>query len=89
MLEGFFYERCCVCYTTYMLAGKRLTPEEYFALEQRSEVRHEYVNGELHAMAGDKKQNNRVVRRLMRRLDRRVEEKGCDLFFTVVNLKVD
>ncbi|MDX2004459.1 MAG: Uma2 family endonuclease [Meiothermus sp.] len=72
-----------------MLTGKRLTPEEYLALEQRSEVRHEYVNGELHAMAGDKKQNNRVVRRLVRLLDKRVEEKGCDLFFTVVKLKVD
>jgi Uma2 family endonuclease len=72
-----------------MLKGIRLTPEEYLELEKHSEVRHEYVEGELRAMAGDKKQNNRVVRRLVRLMDRRAEEKGCDLFFTVVKVQVD
>lgn len=72
-----------------MLTGKRLTPEEYLELEKRSEVRHEFVDGEMHAMAGDKKQNNRIVRRLVRLLDQRAEEKNCDLFFTVVKMKVE
>ncbi len=72
-----------------MLTDKRLTTEEYLELEKRSEVRHEFVDGVLHAMAGDKKQNNRVVRRLVRLLDRRAEEKNCDVFFTVVKMKVD
>jgi Uma2 family endonuclease len=35
--------------------------EEYRELEKRSDVRLEYVDGELHAMAGDKKRNNRIV----------------------------
>jgi Uma2 family endonuclease len=30
-----------------------------------------------------------VVRRLVRLMDRRAEEKGCDLFFTVVKVQVD
>jgi Uma2 family endonuclease len=72
-----------------MPKGTRLTPEEYLELKKRSEVRHEYVEGELHARAGDKKQNNRLVRRLVRLMDQRAEEKGCDLFFRVVKVQVD
>jgi Uma2 family endonuclease len=72
-----------------MLTGKRLTSEEYLELEKRSEVRHEFVDGEMHAMAGDKKQNNRVVGKLYRLLAEAAEAKGCDVFFTVVKMRVE
>ena len=36
------------------------TPEEYFALESRSEVRHEFFDGEVFAMAGTSKPHNAV-----------------------------
>lgn len=71
-----------------MLTIERLTEQEYLELEQKSETRHEFVDGVLHAMAGDKKQNNRVVRRLVRLLDAPAEAKGCDVFFTVVKMRV-
>jgi Uma2 family endonuclease len=71
-----------------MIAEKKLSVEEYLALEQRSEVRHEFVDGVIHAMAGDKKQNNRVVRRLVRLLDAQAEAKNCDVFFTVVKMQI-
>jgi Uma2 family endonuclease len=29
-----------------------LTPEEYFHLEEKSPVKHEYIDGQIHAMAG-------------------------------------
>lgn len=32
---------------------KRFTPEEYFALEEAAEERHEYIDGEILAMAGE------------------------------------
>jgi Uma2 family endonuclease len=32
--------------------AQRLTEEEYFALEEKSEIRHEFFNGEIFAMAG-------------------------------------
>jgi len=32
---------------------KRFTPQEYLALERKSETRNEYYNGEIFAMAGE------------------------------------
>jgi Uma2 family endonuclease len=71
-----------------MVLEKRMTTEEYLEFEKTSEVRHEFVDGVVHAMAGDKKRNNRVVRRLIRLLDKPVETKGYDLFFTVVKMQI-
>ena len=65
-----------------------MTEAEYLEFEKNANVRHEFVDGVLHAMAGDKKQNNRVLRRLVRLLDGAAEAKGCDLFFTVVKMRV-
>jgi Uma2 family endonuclease len=62
--------------------------EEYLELEKRSEVRLEYVDGELNAMVGDKKQNNRIVGKLYRLLADPAEAKGCQVFFTVVKTQV-
>ena len=39
----------------------RYTAAEYFALEARSEVRHEYFDGELFAMAGGTKSHNLIT----------------------------
>jgi Uma2 family endonuclease len=38
--------------------ARRYTPEEYFALEAQSEVRHDYVEGEVFTMAGGSKSHN-------------------------------
>ncbi|PSB00801.1 Uma2 family endonuclease [Merismopedia glauca] len=38
-----------------------LTIEEYLALEQESEIRHEYVDGEIFAMAGASEAHNLIV----------------------------
>ena len=49
-----------------MLTDVRLTPEQYLEAERIAETRHEFVDGVMHAMAGDKKCYNRVVGRLYR-----------------------
>ncbi|MGB3653854.1 MAG: Uma2 family endonuclease [Rivularia sp. (in: cyanobacteria)] len=38
-----------------------LTVEEYFQLEQTSEIRHEYVDGEVFAMAGANEEHNLIT----------------------------
>lgn len=47
------------------VAEKKLSVEEYLELEKESDIRHEYVDGELLAMAGEKRRHNRLVRRLV------------------------
>ncbi len=71
-----------------MILEKQMTAEEYLEFEKTSEVRHEFVDGVIHAMAGDKKRNNRVVGKLYRLLIERAEAKGCDVFFTVVKMQI-
>ncbi|NJO13010.1 MAG: hypothetical protein HC872_05545 [Gammaproteobacteria bacterium] len=39
----------------------RTTVADYLALESRSHIRHEYVDGELHAMSGASRRHNLLV----------------------------
>jgi Uma2 family endonuclease len=66
---------------------KKLSVEEYLELEKHSEVRHEYIDGELLAMAGEKRRHNRVGLRLVRLLSDTADEKGCELVFETVKLR--
>ena len=45
-------------------AKKYYSVEEYFELEQNSEQRHEYYNGEIFAMAGATLNHNRLIRKI-------------------------
>ncbi len=40
---------------------RRYSVDEYLALEERSDVRHEYVDGFIHAMAGETERHNLMV----------------------------
>jgi len=46
-----------------------MTEAEYLALELESDSRHEYVNGEVYAMAGASLNHNRLIARFLSRLD--------------------
>jgi Uma2 family endonuclease len=67
---------------------RRYTPEEYFALEERSEVRHEYFEGEVFAMAGASKSHNLIKGNLIAGLHPNVRQRGCRLFDENVRLEV-
>lgn len=63
-----------------------LTPEQYLEIERTSEVRSEYLHGEMFAMSGTSFNHNRVVRNTDRLLGQRLEGSGCDVF--VIDIKV-
>jgi Uma2 family endonuclease len=46
-----------------------MTVSEYLEMERRSEVRHEYLDGEIYAMSGASKRHNRIGNNLNRHLD--------------------
>lgn len=67
---------------------RQYTPEEYFALEAQSEVRHEYFEGEVFAMAGTSLAHNLIKNNLIAVLRPGVRQRGCRLFDENVRLAV-
>ena len=67
-------------------AEKVMMVDEYLESEKRSSVRHEYVDGELLAMAGEKKRHNRIAFKVAMLLDPIAEARGCEVFLE--NIKV-
>lgn len=65
---------------------RRLSPEEYLALE--AEERLEYEEGRLFAMAGDSREHNLLVTRLLLQLFPLAEAQGCRLLHQTMRLKV-
>ena len=66
---------------------KKLSVEDYLELEKTATTRHEYVDGELLAMAGEKRRHNNLVRQLVLLLTTPALEKQCELVFETVKLR--
>lgn len=56
------------------------TPEEYLAFERRSEFKHEYISGEIVAMAGATRAHNLITGNVVRRLGNQLEGKPCEVY---------
>lgn len=65
-----------------------MTVEEYFELEKQSEIRHEYYNGNIYAMAGTTLNHNRIVGKVRTLLSNHFLPRGCDVFSENVKVKV-
>jgi Uma2 family endonuclease len=57
----------------------RFTPEEYFAWEERQQVRHEYINGEVYAMTGGTLNHGRIALNFASLLKTHLRGSGCQL----------
>ncbi len=67
---------------------KRFTVSEYFALEETSEFRHEFYQGEVFAMAGTSLNHNDIVDNTKRIIKDTFSPKGCRTFSESVKLEV-
>jgi Uma2 family endonuclease len=70
-------------------ARPRMTFEEYLAIERASEVRHEFLGGELFTMSGASRRHNQIVTRLVVALDTRVRESGCEVYSNDMRVPVE
>ena len=68
--------------TTYTVA-------EYLAFERASETKHEYVAGELYAMAGAKEAHNLIVGNSLSWLRPQLRGSGCRIYASDMRVKVD
>lgn len=64
------------------------TVEEYLELEKISEIRHEYVEGQIHAMSGASKRHNRLAGRIYSRLERLLGISQCQPYINEVKVKI-
>jgi Uma2 family endonuclease len=68
-------------------AQKPLTVEEYLTLEKTSEIRHEFVDGVMVAMAGETRRHKRIMLNLIRALERQALERDCELVFDTTKIR--
>jgi Uma2 family endonuclease len=65
-----------------------LTPEEYLAIERRSEFKSEYFAGETFAMAGGSKRHNLVAGNINRILGTQLLERDCNVYNSDMRVKI-
>jgi Uma2 family endonuclease len=65
-----------------------LSVAEYLEMEERSEERHEYVDGQLLAMAGETRQHNDIVGNIYVSLRDQARARGCRVQFETVKVPV-
>jgi Uma2 family endonuclease len=70
------------------LPVKRYTPEEYFAIERETEIRHEFVNGEIFAMSGGSRAHERIVSDVDTSLNNQLRGGNCEVFASNMRLKI-
>jgi Uma2 family endonuclease len=65
-----------------------LTPEEYLAIERKSETRNEYFAGEVFAMVGASKRHNLITANLIRVLGNQLINRPCNVYPSDMRVKV-
>lgn len=57
-----------------------MTPQEYLEFERKSEEKHEYFDGEIFAVAGAKRNHNKIVGNLNGLIWQHLKEKSCEFY---------
>ena len=65
-----------------------MTVEEYFRFEESSEIKHEYVAGEVYAMSGATVRHNRLAGNIFGRLFPVARRGPCDVFMAEMRVEV-
>lgn len=65
----------------------KISVEDYLEGESVSQVKHEYLAGEVYAMAGASDRHHRICANLFIKLDSHLENSECEAFITDLKLK--
>ncbi|NJM22969.1 MAG: Uma2 family endonuclease [Richelia sp. SM1_7_0] len=64
------------------------TVEEYLELEQNSEIRHEYICGQVFAMSGGSKEHNTITLNIASRLRSHLRGGSCSVFMADMKVNI-
>lgn len=67
----------------------KISVKDYLEGEKISDARHEYIDGEVYAMAGTSKSHNRIIGNLVERLKGQLRGSGCEPFFVDIKVRVE
>jgi Uma2 family endonuclease len=67
----------------------RLTAREYLLQERKAEVKSEFLDGEVFAMAGGTRRHSRIGLKLATALENRLAGKPCEVFNSDMRLKIE
>lgn len=62
---------------------------DYLEDEKSRDVRHEYIDGEIYAMAGTSRRHNRILGNLFKKISSHLSGSGCDTFFVDIKVRVE
>jgi len=68
---------------------RRFTPQEYLALERKSETRNEYYNGEICAMSGPSREHNLIAGNLFRDIGNQLEDRPCETYMNDMRVWIE
>ena len=71
------------------LQPRHYSPEEYFALEEQGEIRHEFFEGEVFAMAGESIAHNTIALNIAMACRQTLRGKRCQVVMETVQLAVE
>jgi Uma2 family endonuclease len=64
-----------------------MSPQEYFAFEEATPLKHEYLDGLVYAMVGATTRHNKIAVNIVTRLNLRLP-RGCDVFVSDVKVRI-
>ncbi|WP_017303174.1 Uma2 family endonuclease [Spirulina subsalsa] len=66
---------------------QKMTPEEYLEWEDKQELRHEYIDGEILAMTGGSIPHTKIYLNFYRALYPHLRQRGCEAYVSDVKVK--
>ncbi|HXG83870.1 MAG TPA: Uma2 family endonuclease [Pyrinomonadaceae bacterium] len=67
----------------------KISVEDYLEGEKVSQIKHEYIDGEVYAMAGTSKSHNRIIGNLIEKLKGQLRGSDCEPFFVDIKVRVE
>jgi len=67
---------------------QNMTVDEYLKFEERSQIRHEYVDGQIHAMTGATAGHVLLCKNFVSAFDRHLDGSPCRVEFTDIKVHV-
>ncbi len=72
-----------------MIAKTRsMTVEEYFAFDEASEIRNEFIDGEIYPMPGGTRSHNKIVAMTLRTLIDLLDSRDCEVYASQMRVRI-